>query len=107
VPAQATANVAAAAADTAPARVGFKDGTYVGYGRSNHGDIEVTVDVVDGQIVDAYITKCLTEYSCSWIVALPPQVSQRQSAEVDIVSGATASSNAFYAAIRQALAKAK
>jgi uncharacterized protein with FMN-binding domain len=106
---QAPTNAAAAAApaDAAPARVGFKDGTYTGYGRSNHGDIEATVDVVDGKIVDSYITKCLTEYSCSWIVALPPQVSQRQSAEVDIVSGATASSNAFYAAIRQALSKAK
>jgi uncharacterized protein with FMN-binding domain len=103
----AAAAPAAAASSTAPAHAGYKDGTFVGYGRSNHGDIEATVDIVDGKIVDAYITKCLTEYSCSWIVALPPQVSQRQSAEVDIVSGATASSNAFYAAIRQALAKAK
>jgi len=38
---------------------------------------------------------------------LPPQVVTRQSAEVDYVSGATQSSNAFYYAIVEALSKAK
>ena len=79
----------------------------MGYGRSRHGNIEATVDVVDGQIVAATITDCATEYPCSWIVNLPPQVVVRQSAEVDIVSGATASSDAFYAAVVAALNKAK
>jgi uncharacterized protein with FMN-binding domain len=41
--------------------------------------------------------------------ALPlvPQVVARQSAEVDYVSGATVSSDAFYYAVTQALAQAK
>lgn len=38
---------------------------------------------------------------------LPPQVVSRQSAEVDFVSGATQSTNAFYYAVLDALAKAK
>jgi uncharacterized protein with FMN-binding domain len=38
---------------------------------------------------------------------LPPQVIQRQTAEVDYVSGATQSSNAFYYAIVEALKQAK
>ena len=38
---------------------------------------------------------------------LPPQVVTRQSAEVDYVSGATQSTNAFYYGIVEALAKAK
>jgi uncharacterized protein with FMN-binding domain len=100
--------LAAAATQPAPStQVGYKDGTYVGYGRSPHGDIEATVDIIDGQIIAATITQCLTEYSCSWIVALPGQVVARQSAEVDYISGATNSSNAFYGAVVQALKKAK
>jgi uncharacterized protein with FMN-binding domain len=53
------------------------------------------------------ISECLTQYSCSWIAALPQQVLDRQSAEVDYVSGATQSANAFYYAVVNALKKAK
>jgi uncharacterized protein with FMN-binding domain len=49
----------------------------------------------------------LTQYSCSWVSLLPPQVVARQSAEVDFVSGATQSANAFYYAVVDALKKAK
>jgi uncharacterized protein with FMN-binding domain len=38
---------------------------------------------------------------------LPPQVAKRQSPEVDYVSGATQSTNAFYFAVVDALGKAK
>ena len=58
-------------------------------------------------ITGANISQCLTRYSCSWISMLPPQVIQRQTAEVDYVSGATQSSNAFYYAIVEALKQAK
>jgi uncharacterized protein with FMN-binding domain len=92
---------------TAKPRVGFKDGTYSGWGTSRHGDIEATVDIMDGRIIAASISQCLTQYSCSWISALPPQVVTRQSPDVDYVSGATQSSNAFYYAVVQALSKAK
>ena len=61
----------------------------------------------DGRIIAASITQCLTRYSCSWIAGLPPQVLARQNAEVDYVSGATQSTNAFYYAVVEALAKAK
>jgi uncharacterized protein with FMN-binding domain len=79
----------------------------MGYGTSRHGDVEVKVEVQDGWIVSATISRCLTEYSCSWIAALPPEVPVRQSPEVDYVTGATHSSNAFYSALVQALSKAK
>ena len=92
-------------AEKAPA--GYKDGTYKGWGYSRHGDIEAAVDIKDGRIAAAYITQCLTRYSCSWISHLQGQVVTRQSADVDYVSGATQSSNAFYHAIFEALAKAK
>lgn len=101
--------VAAAATTPEPsAAVGeYKDGTYSGWGRCRHGRIEASVVIEGGRIVSSEITQCLTRYSCSWIVGLPPQVVARQSADVDYVSGATESADAFYGAVAEALAKAK
>jgi len=95
------------ATDTSTADAPLKDGVYSGYGRSRHGDIEATVAIKNGKITEAFISQCLTQYSCSWIAALPPQVVARQSAEVDYISGATQSTNAFYYAVVAALKKAK
>jgi uncharacterized protein with FMN-binding domain len=92
-------------ADTA--QVGYKDGLYFGWGYSRHGDIQAAVEIKDGKIKSAFISECLTQYSCSWISMLPSQVVARQSADVDYVSGATQSTNAFYYAVVQALKKAK
>jgi uncharacterized protein with FMN-binding domain len=85
----------------------LKDGVYYGWGTSRHGDIQASVEIKSGKIIGAYISQCLTQYSCSWVSALPGQVVQRQNAEVDYVSGATQSSNAFYYAVMDALKKAK
>jgi uncharacterized protein with FMN-binding domain len=85
----------------------YKDGTYSGWGTSRHGDIEASVLIKDGRIAAAIISQCLTRYSCSWISELPGQVVARQSPDVDFVSGATQSTNAFYYAVVEALKKAK
>jgi uncharacterized protein with FMN-binding domain len=95
------------AAQNADKSRAYKDGTYSGWGTSRHGDIEATVLIKDGRIAAAIISQCLTRYSCSWISALPGQVAARQSPEVDFVSGATESTNAFYYAVVEALKKAK
>ena len=91
----------------APPQAQYKDGTYSGWGTCRHGDIQATVVVEGGRIASAAIAQCLTRYSCSWISLLPPQVVSRQSPDVDYVSGATQSANAFYYAITEALSKAK
>jgi uncharacterized protein with FMN-binding domain len=91
----------------APVRRGFKDGTYLGWGSSRHGDIQASVVIEGGRIVSATIAQCLTRYSCSWIAPLPPQVVTIQRAGVDLVSGATESSYAFQDAVAEALSKAK
>jgi uncharacterized protein with FMN-binding domain len=85
----------------------YRDGSYSGWGSSRHGDIEATVVIADGRIASAAITRCLTRYSCSWIAHLPGQVVSRQGADVDYVSGATQSTDAFYYAVVDALSKAK
>jgi uncharacterized protein with FMN-binding domain len=98
---------AAAAPAPAQAAAVYKDGTYKGWGTCRHGDIEAQVVIEGGRIASASISQCLTRYSCDVIGRLPPQVLQRQSAEVDYVTGATESANAFYYAVLGALGKAK
>jgi uncharacterized protein with FMN-binding domain len=94
-------------ADTKPSAPQWKDGTYDGWGTSRHGDIQAQVVIEGGRIASATIAQCLTRYSCSVIAKLPPEVAERQSPEVDYVSGATQSTNAFYYAVVEALSKAK
>lgn len=110
-PAASAPAVPAAPPPAAPAAtkgaVSYKDGVYLGRGTSRHGDIEAMVEISGGRITNTVISQCLTRYSCSWIAILVPQVVARQSAEVDYVSGATVSSDAFYYAVMQALAQAK
>jgi len=94
-------------AGIAPPAPIWKDGTYSGWGDSQHGDMEATVVIKAGRIVSATISQCRTLYSCSVIDRLPPQVAERQSADVDYVSGATESAEAFYGAVVEALDQAK
>jgi hypothetical protein len=89
------------------ARGEYKDGSYTGWGYCRHGDIQASVVVAAGRIVSAKVVQCLTRYSCNWIEPLYPQVVERQNAEVDYISGASESSDAFHDAVAEALAKAK
>jgi uncharacterized protein with FMN-binding domain len=108
VSADATSPTSPSAAPAAPAtKAVWKDGTFSGWGTSRHGDIEATVVIEGGRITSATITQCLTRYSCQWIAHLQGQVVTRQSADVDYVSGATQSTDAFYYAVVDALSKAR
>jgi uncharacterized protein with FMN-binding domain len=104
-------SVAVAAAQRADsvekAKPQLRDGSYMGYGTSRHGDVEATIEIKGGRIVFAFISRCLTQYPCSLMDHLLPQVLARQSIEVDYVSGATQSVNALYYALGEALQKAK
>ncbi len=91
----------------APAKPVWKDGTYNGWGTSRHGDIQAAVVIQGGRIASATIAQCLTRYSCDVIDKLIPQPAVRQSPDIDYVSGATQSSDAFYYAVVDALSKAK
>lgn len=90
----------------APPAPKWKDGTYTGWGTSRHGDIEARVVIKDGRIVESGISQCLTRYSCDVIDILIPQPIQLQSANVNYVSRATESSDAYYFALVEALGKA-
>ena len=85
----------------------WRNGVYFGWGASRNGDIQASVEIRNGRIVAATVTQCLTRYSCSWIAHLPGAVVAAQRARVDFVSGATQSSDAFSAAVADALKQAK
>jgi uncharacterized protein with FMN-binding domain len=84
----------------------YKDGTYTGQGTSRRGDVWVSVQVQSGRIANVNITRTTLQYPLRDIQALPGEVVQRQSAQVDIVSRATYSSMAFRQAVSQALSSA-
>jgi fumarate reductase flavoprotein subunit len=84
----------------------WKDGTWKGWGSCRHGDLEATVIIESGKIKNARITDCRTRYSCNIIDELPPEVVERQTADVDRVGGATESADAYYYAVYEALRQA-
>lgn len=103
--ATSTATSTSAAATSRAAT--FRDGTFTGSAENRHGDLTVTVVVQGGRIASADITDCGMQYPCSRIADLPGQAVQRQSADVDQVTGATYSWMAYHDALTQALAKAQ
>ncbi len=89
---------------TAPAV--YHDGVFTGSGTSRFGGFEVAVTIQGGRITGVELTRVTTRYPASRIARLPAQVVERQSADVDMVTGATASARAFREAVAQALAQA-
>ena len=85
----------------------LRDGTYLGAGQSRFGDVFVTVAIAQGRIAQVWINAVTTTFPTQAIDGLRDQVVARQSAAVDLVSGATASSSAFVQAIQAALRQAQ
>ncbi|PEA53933.1 FMN-binding domain-containing protein [Bacillus pseudomycoides] len=85
----------------------YKDGTYYGQGANRIGSVAVAVTIQKDKITSIQITDCTTSYSQSYIDDLPQQVVDRQSADVDVVSGATRSTEDFQEAVQNALLQAK
>lgn len=84
----------------------WRDGTFTGWGTSRHGDIKAQVVIREGRIVESSIVSCETRYPCDVISTIIPQPVQWQSPEVDRVSRATESADAYYYALVNALAEA-
>jgi uncharacterized protein with FMN-binding domain len=87
--------------------VAYRDGTVSGSGDSRRGGVTVAVTIQGGRITDVAFSRVWTQYPVSRIAGLPAQVVARQSAQVDRVSGATYSVQAFQQAVQQALAQAQ
>jgi uncharacterized protein with FMN-binding domain len=85
----------------------YKEGTFTGTGSNRRGSIQVAVTIKADKITDVEISNFAMHYSESDVVGLPDEVLQKQSAQVDNVSGATYSTQAFTDAIQEALFQAQ
>lgn len=90
----------------APTEPYWRDGTYTGWGTSRHGDIKAQVVIRDGYIVESGIVSCETRYPCDVIERIINQPVEWQSPDVDRVSRATESADAYYHALVNALSEA-
>jgi uncharacterized protein with FMN-binding domain len=102
---------AAVAADEAeapaPSHKPWLDGYYTGWGQSRHGDIQAFVTIENGRITNAGIANCETRYPCSVISHILLQPIDLQGPDVDAVSRATESADAYYTGLVSALANAE
>lgn len=103
---QPTAVVSASSTTSTATSGSYRDGTYSGTGTSRRGNVSVSVSIQSGRIANVTISSVSTQYPVSRIASLPAQVVQRQSSQVDNISGATYSAQAFRAAVQTALAAA-
>lgn len=85
----------------------YKDGTYYGTGKGFAGNIKVKVDIAGGKIASISIVS--TKDGDSYVKSassLLDTIVEKQSTNVDTVSGATFSSRGIIAAVRSALSQA-
>lgn len=93
-----------------PAPTGFKDGTYKASSNDSfYGDpINVTVTVKDGKITNVAVTENETpDIGGKAAKTIASQIVSKQSANVDVVSGATITSEAVIKAAKAAIDQAK
>lgn len=96
--------------EPAPAASGYKDGTYKASSKDSfYGDpINVTITIKDGKITDVTIAENETpEFGGKAAKELAATIKNKQSADVDTISGATITSKAVIAAAKEALSQAK
>lgn len=87
------------------ASVSYKDGVYTGVADGFKGPVEVEVTVSQGSITKVVVTDQMETpfIAKNAIEQIPEAIIMAQSWEVDVVSGATITSNAIKAAVEEAL----
>jgi len=101
------ATVATDEAEAAPSHPRWLDGYYTGWGQSRHGDIQAFVRIEEGRIIDAGVASCETRYPCDVIQHILLQPVELQGPDVDKVSRATESADAYYYGLVTALGHAE
>lgn len=101
-------------AQTTPALSGFKNGEFTGdIVDAYYGNVQVKAVISQGKITDVQFLdyphdrQRSNSISSQAMPMLKTEAIQAQSANVDIISGATATSQAFIQSLNSALAKAK
>ena len=86
----------------------YKEGTYEGVAQGYGGEVIVKVTVDSQEIVSIEVTVADNEDAAYYNMAIDiiPTIIETQSVEVDVVSGATYTSNGIIDAVKDALEKA-
>ncbi len=87
----------------------WKDGTYTGEGQGHNGPLSVSVEVSGGRIKTVTVTKHTETAGIAdaAIDRVPKSIVEKQSTQVDAVSGATYTSKAIMDAVTSALTSAE
>lgn len=87
----------------------YQDGTYYGTARGFGGNVTMEITIKDSLIIDIKAVNYERETPSFWnnAIALIPNIIVKQSPDVDVVSGATYSSNGIINAVKNALSKAE
>lgn len=89
----------------------YEDGTYENTTKGHNGDLSVSVNVEDGKISAVEVTDHEETEDMSEVVealeAIPANIVEKNSTDVDAISGATVTSNAIKTAVSEALEEAK
>ena len=114
VPSSSSANPPPTATPTPKPRGQYKDGSYTGSVQDAfYGNIQVQAVISSGKISNVNFLQFPNDNRTSQYInsqadpMLAQEAIQKQSANVDIVSGASASSQAFQASLADALSQAK
>ena len=104
------ASLSAGGSQTASAQAGgkYKDGTYQGSAHGFGGTVTVEVTIEDGYISDIQVVSADGEDAAYYNMAIDvlDSIIADQSCNVDVVSGATYTSNGIIGAAKEALGKA-
>lgn len=86
----------------------YNDGTYTGSARGYGGTVTMSVTIKDGSISSVDVVSASNEDAAYWNAALGliDNVLAVQYADIDVVSGATFSSNGLLNAVKEALDQA-
>lgn len=93
-----------AADNPVPAK--YKDGVYEADAKGHKGPVKVKVEIADGKIKDVKILENKEDRPKTALTDIPKSIVEKQSADVDAVTGATRTSNGIKKAVEAALKKA-
>ncbi|MFA5576877.1 MAG: FMN-binding protein [Tissierellaceae bacterium] len=104
-----TLTLAGCGGEKAPEAPTYTDGVYEGTGEGKNGEITVSVEVKDGKIASVDIlshdeTDGISDPAREQV---PASIVEKNSTEVDTVSGATLTSEGIIEAVNEALEKAQ
>ncbi len=93
-----------------PPYEGFKDGEYIGEAQGYRKHLKVQVTLVGGYITHVEVVEHYekgAEHYEAPILKIPKEIIKKQSTDVDIISGATLTSNGIIDAVKAALEQAQ